>query len=322
MKKKYDVSVIICTYNSQWNKLKSTISSILEQKNKKYEIIITDDGSTDTNFDKVNKLLERFNFRSYNLISHNVNQGIVENYYSALIAAQGEYVYGIAPGDMLYDDKVLCNLHNFAKKNNASVCFGNAVYYNVISEGVKVFYDVKNAPSRPWLYDSDLPIEKIKEYFFMGNIINGASFFRRTEIAIKYVDRIRGISKYVEDNTTTALLLADGIRVWHYDDFTVWYEYGTGVSTGNDSKWKKLLENDFNKVNSMLLQEYPNDKTIRDLIKINSMNKELPKYLYMLFKCPGMIFKRKAFKKQKESIGYNKPVDESLLKKYLGMGDA
>ena len=38
MKKKYDVSVIICTYNPQWKKLKSTLLSALEQKNIDFEI--------------------------------------------------------------------------------------------------------------------------------------------------------------------------------------------------------------------------------------------------------------------------------------------
>ena len=30
-----------------------------------------------------------------------------------------------------------------------------------------------------------------------------------------------GVSKYTEDNTTTAFLLADGIRVYHFDEFVV-----------------------------------------------------------------------------------------------------
>lgn len=322
MEKKYDVSVIICTYNPQWKKLKSTLLSALEQKEIGFEIVVSDDGSKNNCFECVIDLFKEYKFTDYKLVDNEINKGIVENYYSALEAAEGLYSYVISPGDMLYDSNVIHKLYNFAVKNKALICFGNVVYYNADNNFIKIFDNIKNAPSRPWLFDCDLRVEKIKEYFFMGNQINGASFFRKTEVAIKYVDKIRGISKYVEDNTTTALMLADGIRVWHYDDFTVWYEYGTGISTSKEEKWKKLLEDDFKNVNKMLLKEYPNDKTMRNLINIKSMSKELPKYLYMLFNCPDMIFKRKAFKKQKESIGYNKPVDELLLKKYLRMGDA
>lgn len=321
MEKKYDVSVIICTYNPQWRKLKSTLLSALEQKDIDFEIVVSDDGSKENCFDRVKSLFGDYHFVDYKLVGNEVNKGTVENYYSALEVAEGLYTYAISPGDMLYDSNVIHKLHKFAIKNKALICFGNVVYYNADNNVIKVFDDLKSAPSRPWLFDSKLPVEKVKEYFMMGNIINGASFFRKTDVAMKYVNRIRGISKYVEDNTTTAFALADGVRVWYYDDFTVWYEYGTGVSTGNDTKWKKLLEDDFKKVNAMLLKDYPADKTIRDCIKINLMNKEFPKYLYMLFNCPDMIYKRKAFKKQKELIGYNKPFDETLLNRYLKMGD-
>ena len=321
MEEKYDVSVIICTYNPQWKKLKSTLLSALEQKDIDFEIVVSDDGSKNNCFECIIDLFKEYKFTDYKLVDNEINKGTVENYYSALEAAEGLYSYVISPGDMLYDSNVIHKLYNFATKNKALICFGNVVYYNSDNNYIKVFHDIKNAPSRPWFFDSDLPVEKIKEYFFMGNQINGASFFRKTEVAIKYVDKIRGISKYVEDNTTTAIALADGVRVWHYNDFTAWYEYGTGVSTSKDEKWKKLLDDDFNKVNKMLLKEYPKDKTIRNLVKINLINKEFPKYLYMLFNCPTMIFKRKMFKRQKVSIGYDIPVDESLLMKYLRMGE-
>lgn len=321
MKKKYDVSVIICTYNPQWKKLKSTLLSALEQKNIDFEIVVADDGSKDNCFDWIIDLFKEYKFADYKLVDNKINKGTVENYYSALEVAEGFYSYVISPGDMFYDSSVIHKLYNFAIRNKALICFGNVVYYNADNNSIKVFYDIKNAPSRPWFFDSDLPVEKIKEYFFMGNQINGASFFRKTEVAIKYVGKIRGISKYVEDNTTTAIALVDGVRIWHFNDFTTWYEYGTGVSTSKDESWKKLLEDDFNKVNTMLLKEYPKDKTIRHLIKINSINKEFPKYLYMLFNCPDMIFKRKVFKIQNVSIGYDSPIDESLLMKYLRMGE-
>lgn len=48
-------------------------------------------------------------------------------------------------------------------------------------------------------------------------------FFRETEIVKKYIGEMIGVSKYTEDNTSTAFVLADGIRVYHFDQFVVWY---------------------------------------------------------------------------------------------------
>ena len=43
-----DVSVIIVTYNSDWEKLRLTLLSTVKQRNISIQIIITDDGSEET----------------------------------------------------------------------------------------------------------------------------------------------------------------------------------------------------------------------------------------------------------------------------------
>ena len=44
------ISVIVCTYNANWEKTKNTLFSIIRQKNVIFEIIVTDDGSASNNF--------------------------------------------------------------------------------------------------------------------------------------------------------------------------------------------------------------------------------------------------------------------------------
>ena len=45
MNKVIDMSVIVVTYNSEWEKIKITLNSILRQKNISLQIIVADDGS-------------------------------------------------------------------------------------------------------------------------------------------------------------------------------------------------------------------------------------------------------------------------------------
>ena len=55
----YQVSVIVCTYNSKWEKLKSTLLSILSQRDISFEIIIADDGSEIQCLDRAKKYFEK-----------------------------------------------------------------------------------------------------------------------------------------------------------------------------------------------------------------------------------------------------------------------
>lgn len=313
----YQVSVVVCTYNPQWKKLKSTLASIVVQKNISFEIIITDDGSEKQHFDKIEKLFEELGFVNYQLFRQEHNVGTVKNYYDGICLTKGEYVYGISPGDMLYDETVLNRLYNFMKEKNAKVCFGNVVYYTNTDNKIEVLQDKLNAPIRPWFFDEEYPLKKVKEEFLLGNSIIGAAFFRETETAKEYIGEMIGISKYTEDNTTTAFMLADGIRVHHFNEFVVWYEFGSGVSTSNSNKWQRLIERDFYQSNVLMRKKYPNDTFIQNTTKLYSIKNRYVKILYALFVCPSILLRKIKNKFSKKSIGYDKEYDKSILIKYL-----
>ena len=128
-----------------------------------------------------------------------------------------------------------------------------------------------------------------------------------------------GVSKYTEDNTTTAFLLSDGIRVYHFDEFVVWYEYGSGVSTSNSKKWDKLLERDFDESHKLMRKKYPNDTFIQDITKLHVIKNRYVKYVYALFICPSILFRKIKNRFSNKSIGYNREYDKSILIRYLKM---
>mgnify|MGYP000552217109 FL=1 len=143
MKYKYNVSVIVLTYNPDIAKLRSTLFSIIIQKNIDFEIIIADDGSNDDYYDNVLKFFEQNKFINFSIIKNNTNMGIVNNYYNALKRSNGEYIYGISPGDMLYDTNVLLNLYDFAKNKNAEICFGDAAFYSNVRNNLQILKKYK-----------------------------------------------------------------------------------------------------------------------------------------------------------------------------------
>ena len=101
---KYDFSVIVCCYNSDYEKLKKTLISISKQKNVSYEIIISDDGSKDRAIEQIKAWVDEHNISNvrYNFLPENI--GTVRNILSAVKVAQGKYVKTISPGDYLFDE--------------------------------------------------------------------------------------------------------------------------------------------------------------------------------------------------------------------------
>lgn len=321
MNYKYNISVIVATYNSDFNKLISTLFSIVIQKNINFEIIITDDGSENDYFANILNYFERNNFSNFKLFKNKINVGTVNNGYNAILMADGEYIFGISPGDMLYDENTLAKLYSFAVNKKAEVCFGDAVYYSRINEQVKVLNEINNAPLRGDVFDEKTSMKAQKIGFFYGNYILGVAFLRKRSIAIKYIGEIKDICKYVEDNTSTAFILADNIRIYHFKDNIVWYEYGSGISTSNNKKWEYLMNLDYDASFEKLYRNYSQDTVINAIYHTHKLKNKILKALYLLLKYPNILFTILKIKRLPKSIGIIHKYNIDILKRYIKIGD-
>lgn len=320
MEYKYDVSVIVATYNPNLYKLKSTLISIILQKNINFEIIVTDDGSKEDYFKEVSEFFLKKNFENHSFIKNKSNIGTVNNFYNALIKSNGKYVFFISPGDMLYDENSLFSMFDFAERNKIKICFGDAVYYSNSNNKLKIFKNIHNAPLKSLIYNDDTPFVTQKIGFLLKNYILGATFFRNREIAIKYIGRIKDICKYVEDNTSTAFILADNIRVYHLKKHIVWYEYGTGISTSKNKRWNKFLDQDFDNCYEELYNSYINDDVINAIYNTRKMSIKLSKIIYMLLNHPVVLFTILKIRLMPKSIGLQHQVNSKILEAYLKIG--
>ncbi len=255
------VSVIVLTYNANPEKLRQTLSSIAAQEEVSYELIISDDGSQKKDFSFLPAYLEAHGVRNWWLLEHEENRGTVQSCFCAVKAAQGKYIFLTSPGDLLYDKWVLRDLYGFAQRNDASLCFGNAVFYGK-GEGTPRCTRTVGKPCRPHLYTP----EKTKRYgklnFFGGDWIIGAVYFRSRVMFLECLEKVSDTAKYMEDTTTTAFALAMGHRVFYCDRNVAWYEDGIGVSTGGNEKWDRLLRQDLLQSFGKLKKEYPRDPCV------------------------------------------------------------
>ena len=72
-------TVLIVTYHPDWKKLLVTLDSVMAQTFKDYEIVVSDDGSEENCFDKIETYFKAHQFANYTLIPHEKNQGTVKN---------------------------------------------------------------------------------------------------------------------------------------------------------------------------------------------------------------------------------------------------
>ena len=308
----FEVTVLIASYNFSYPKMMSTLRSVLKQRDVDMEIIIADDGSQNADYTEVERYIHEIGFESFFLIKNKVNQGTVKNFLSGLKRARGKYVYMTSPGDILFDTLVLHDFYEHAEKRRAKVLFGDAVYYNN-DEGLRLYGD-RSAPIRPFCYTPERTLAFKKTAFFFGGYILGAAFFRETETAKKYFGMIGNCCKFVEDNTSSAFMLADGTEIEYFPRNMIWYEYGGGVSTSKENKWKAILENDFTECFRLLKEQYPQDRIIDAAYEKNVCGKGK---LSLLIKHPLIFMNVWRYKlMSKRTVGHTDD-DRARLEKLL-----
>ena len=94
-----------------------------------------------------------------------------------------------------------------------------------------------------------------KFFLFMRDYINGASYFRSTELARESFRAVSETAKYEEDTTSSMYALLQGYVIRYVGFPVVWYEYGEGVSTNQKEHWKKILDQDLIDTAMKLRQE-------------------------------------------------------------------
>lgn len=246
------VSVLIVTYNAIWEKLESTIKSVVFQKYIELEIIFADDGSGKKWDKEIENLLRVLNFKNYKFKNSQKNVGTVKNIYNALSVAEGKYIKVISPGDFFYSETALKSWVAYMESTKADISFGNAVYYKKGENGIHQIETIP-APTNIEVFEKKKEKELFIDYLLVNDTILGAAIFVRRDIIQKYLEYMVDKVKYAEDYMVR-LMIYEGKRVNYFPEKMIWYEYGEGISTTQDSKWGKLLKKDFDASNRILME--------------------------------------------------------------------
>lgn len=150
-------SIIIPVYNVE-KYLKFCINSILQQNFNNYEIILVDDGSTDSSSIICDEYSKYKNIKVF----HKKNGGLSSARNTGLEKAIGEYIVFLDSDDYFISDSVLDKLFLVINKYQCDLFYSGNVYYD--TEG-QITYNKYN-----------FIISKSRRYFFEINEVYGKKF--------------------------------------------------------------------------------------------------------------------------------------------------
>lgn len=133
MEKQELISVIIPVYNVE-EYLRECVDSVLKQTYEAFEIILVDDGSTDTSGDICDEYAEK---EERVLVIHQKNQGLSGARNAGFASANGKYVYFLDSDDWILPE-TLDELVDKAEKEDAEVVFFDANSFADSSEEFRV----------------------------------------------------------------------------------------------------------------------------------------------------------------------------------------
>lgn len=307
-------TVLVITYNSDLFKTYLTLQSVIDQKFEDYEIVIADDGSKENHFSELQSFLDKKQFKRYKLVANEKNKGTVQNLLSGLEHTEGKYVKFISAGDALYDENTLQNVYDFMEENHCDCCFGLIQGYqrdpSCSVKKVRYFH-----PFDINAYRKKDTRRIVKNLVLYSDNVCGASICYEKDFALEYMGRIQNEVVYEED-IFQVLAAVEDRPVQLYDEYMIWYEIGTGMTTQKHSEFEELIRKDVERFYKELYRQHgdhPNVKKRFQLLKLYRIKNLYLRTVLRFFVNPdalryfvdSMIQRKcKAHQKETETIGF------------------
>ena len=164
-----NISVIIPLYNCQ-NSIYLSISSILYQNFKNFEIILINDYSQDNTSEIINELKKKDS--RIKIINNQNNMGILYSRSIGVLSSKGKYIYCLDNDDLFYDRFLFNNIYDIAENQDYDIVEFKCFYVNKYSSQLKLS-DIKDSPFNRHPINYSLtqpelgifPISKNNKYF-------------------------------------------------------------------------------------------------------------------------------------------------------------
>lgn len=190
------VSVIVPSYNHE-KYITQCIESIINQSYKNIELIVIDDGSTDTSVEILNNLSRKYNFRfivQKNIgLSATLNKGIIE-------FSTGKYITFCASDDFWAKEKLEKQVDFLEENSNYPMCFSSCYYVDKMSQILDYEFLYKTEKQfKSGLLFEDLLLLKYHlpvSYMFTKEILMEVNYFPTNMICEDFYMNLKISEKY------------------------------------------------------------------------------------------------------------------------------
>jgi glycosyltransferase involved in cell wall biosynthesis len=230
-----DVSVYIITYYHE-KYIKKAIESVLRQKTHySYEIVVSDDGSTDKTMEILHEYEKKYPGK-IRVFHNETNVGIPKNIYAARCHCKGKYIVALSGDDYWIDDQKIEKQASFLDQHEEYVAVGNAM---------ELRYDNDSEPFEV------LPAHKDRnKVFSIANYEKGETLYTHgfmmrnyflTREGREYFYQAQLISDKVDDAVDNVLILKKG-NVFVLDVITDVYRVPRNKNNGRNynSRFSRL----------------------------------------------------------------------------------
>lgn len=177
-----EVSVVIASYNHE-KYVAEAVQSVLDQTYQDFEIVITDDGSTDRTVTEIKKITDP----RIKLFCFKNNWGACVAKRKCLDEAKGEYIAVLNSDDVFLPDKLEKQVRFLDEHKDIGAVFS---YANVIDENGNDFTDNTHFYYRTFNRSNRTRFEWLNRFFYKGNCLCHPSVLIRNECykSIGYYD--------------------------------------------------------------------------------------------------------------------------------------
>ena len=165
------VSVIIPSYNHE-KYIRQCIQSVLDQTFQDFEIIITDDGSSD----RTVEIIETFTDPRIKIYRNYINKGASVATNNCILNSHGKYIAMLSSDDIWFPEKLEIQVNFLEKHQDISVVFSKVEWIdqdNKLIRGFLPYKQVFNVSNRT-------RFEWLRHFFLVGNsLCHPSSLIRR-----------------------------------------------------------------------------------------------------------------------------------------------
>lgn len=256
----HNISISICLLTYNQNKfVKDSLESLLSQRHDIFELIISDDKSTDDTFQLLQRYTSSCDFTpNVRLVQPPKNLGILGNMQHAFMHARGELIVMAAGDDISKPQRIATLYKKWLDTKRPAAIFSN---FDSIDENSNIIQrDQSGIRIVPW--NNRVFPNTPNEWILGATSAYSREFLAETLICDKTIQ--------YEDLFLTAMAKARGHRIVHIDDSLVLYRVHPNALTNNNNPLgdtEERRKRSFSKHETQLRNKATTFKAVAELMK-------------------------------------------------------